>query len=110
MRVYLTQTPSTLAGAFPALEDELCGLIWRGGYEGPGRSPDRADAMVWALTALMLDGWAGRLAVRGLLPASAVTAGSDRNLRRIFDLPQREVARRVRYRGVGEDALAMKRS
>ena len=23
-----------------------------GGYEGPGRSPDRADAMVWAMTAL----------------------------------------------------------
>ncbi len=53
------------AGAFPALEDELCGLIWGGGYEGPGRSPDRADAMVWALTALMLGNWAGRPAVRG---------------------------------------------
>jgi phage terminase large subunit-like protein len=24
-----------------------------GGYEGPGRSPDRADACVWALTELM---------------------------------------------------------
>ena len=23
-----------------------------GGYEGPGRSPDRADAMVWAMTEL----------------------------------------------------------
>jgi phage terminase large subunit-like protein len=42
------------AGAFPALEDELAGLIAGGGYEGPGRSPDRADAMVWALTELML--------------------------------------------------------
>lgn len=41
-------------GAFPALEDEMCGLIAGGGYEGPGRSPDRADALVWALTALML--------------------------------------------------------
>ena len=41
-------------GAFPALEDELCGLIAGGGYEGPGRSPDRADALVWALTELML--------------------------------------------------------
>ncbi len=41
-------------GAFPALEDELCGLIAGGGYEGPGRSPDRADACVWALTELML--------------------------------------------------------
>jgi phage terminase large subunit-like protein len=42
------------AGAFPALEDELCGLIVGGGYEGPGRSPDRADALVWAVSELML--------------------------------------------------------
>lgn len=42
------------AGRFAALEDELAGLTWGGGYEGPGRSPDRADAMVWALTELML--------------------------------------------------------
>ncbi|KHA63018.1 hypothetical protein NI18_19115 [Sphingomonas sp. Ant20] len=40
-------------GAFPALEDELCGLV-SGGYVGPGRSPDRADALVWALTELCL--------------------------------------------------------
>ena len=43
-----------LAGRFPALEDELAGLSWSGAYQGPGRSPDRADAMVWALTELML--------------------------------------------------------
>jgi phage terminase large subunit-like protein len=42
------------AGAFPELEDELTGLTIGGGYEGPGRSPDRADAMVWAMTELML--------------------------------------------------------
>ncbi len=42
-------------GAFPALEDELCGLCTGGRYEGPGRSPDRADALVWAVTALMLE-------------------------------------------------------
>jgi phage terminase large subunit-like protein len=41
-------------GAFPALEDEMCGLAIGGAYEGPGRSPDRADALVWALTELML--------------------------------------------------------
>jgi phage terminase large subunit-like protein len=41
-----------LAGCFPELEAELCGLVAGGGYEGPSRSPDRADAMVWALTAL----------------------------------------------------------
>jgi phage terminase large subunit-like protein len=40
------------AGAFPELEAELGGMIAGGGYEGPGRSPDRADAMVWAMTVL----------------------------------------------------------
>ena len=40
------------AGEFPALEAELGGMIAGGGYEGPGRSPDRADATVWAMTAL----------------------------------------------------------
>lgn len=53
------------AGRFPALEDELCGLAAGGGYEGPGRSPDRADALVWALTELML-GRKGAVGVRGL--------------------------------------------
>lgn len=42
------------AGTFPALEDEMCGLVSGGAYQGPGRSPDRADALVWALTELML--------------------------------------------------------
>ncbi|HEV7233347.1 MAG TPA: terminase family protein [Sphingorhabdus sp.] len=42
------------AGGFPEMEDQLCGLVAGGGYEGPGRSPDRADALVWAMTELML--------------------------------------------------------
>jgi len=42
------------AGCFPELEDELAGLCAGGRYQGPGRSPDRADAMVWAMTELML--------------------------------------------------------
>jgi phage terminase large subunit-like protein len=45
----------TLHGRFPQLEAELCGMIAGGGYEGPGNSPDRADAMVWGLTELMLE-------------------------------------------------------
>lgn len=53
------------AGRFPELEDELCGLVAGGGYEGPGRSPDRADALVWALSELML-GRKGGVGVRGL--------------------------------------------
>jgi len=51
------------AGLFAKLEDQLCGLIVGGGYEGPGRSPDRADALVWALTELIL-GKSGRPRVR----------------------------------------------
>jgi phage terminase large subunit-like protein len=43
-------------GRFRALEDELCGLVTGAAYQGPGRSPDRADALVWALTDLMLGG------------------------------------------------------
>jgi phage terminase large subunit-like protein len=42
------------AGLFPELEDEMCGLMLGGGYVGPGSSPDRADALVWALTELLL--------------------------------------------------------
>lgn len=40
-------------GSFAKLEDQLCGMMAGGGYAGPGRSPDRADAMVWALHALI---------------------------------------------------------
>jgi phage terminase large subunit-like protein len=40
-----------LAGRFPELEDELCAITYAG-YEGDG-SPDRADAMVWAMSELL---------------------------------------------------------
>jgi len=43
-----------LHGKMPELEAQLLGMIAGGGYEGPGPSPDRADAMVWGLTELML--------------------------------------------------------
>lgn len=39
-----------LAGHFPALEDQLCAMTYKG-YEGEG-SPDRLDAMVWAMEEL----------------------------------------------------------
>ena len=54
------------AGAFPALEDEMCGLVVGGVYQGPGRSPDRADALVWAMTELMLGVRRGEPRVRVL--------------------------------------------
>jgi len=41
-------------GVFARLEDQLCGLLVGGAYAGPGRSPDRADALVWALAELLL--------------------------------------------------------
>ncbi len=46
-------------GGFAELEDQMCGMMIGGAYMGPGRSPDRADALVWALTALMLGKRAG---------------------------------------------------
>jgi phage terminase large subunit-like protein len=42
------------AGAFPELEDQLAGLVLGGDFQGKARSPDRADAMVWAMTELLL--------------------------------------------------------
>ena len=51
------------AGTFPALEDEMCDF----GLDGlsSGRSPDRLDALVWAVTALT-HGARGEPRVRGL--------------------------------------------
>jgi phage terminase large subunit-like protein len=40
-------------GTFPELEDQMC-MIGPNGYVGEG-SPDRADALVWALSDLMLE-------------------------------------------------------
>jgi phage terminase large subunit-like protein len=52
------------AGRFPALEDEMAAF----GPDGlaDGRSPDRLDALVWAITHLALDGEAGAPRVRRL--------------------------------------------
>ena len=46
-------------GAFPELEDQLCGFTATC-YLGDG-SPDRADALVWALTELMLGRGSGSM-------------------------------------------------
>lgn len=51
------------AGRFPALEDQMCDF-GPDGLSG-GRSPDRLDALVWALTALLLD-QSGEPRVRGI--------------------------------------------
>mgnify|MGYP001462623387 CR=1 FL=1 len=52
------------ADAFPALEDEMCDF----GPDGltSGRSPDRLDALVWAVTALVLGPREAAPRVRGL--------------------------------------------
>ncbi|HEY0301352.1 MAG TPA: terminase family protein [Rhizomicrobium sp.] len=51
------------AGVFPALEDEMCDF----GLDGlsSGRSPDRLDALVWAIGALTFGAW-GQPRVRAL--------------------------------------------
>ena len=41
-----------LHGRMPELEAQMLGMIAGGGYEGPGHSPDRADAMVWGVSEL----------------------------------------------------------
>jgi len=51
------------AGRFAELEDQMCDFGPTG--LSSGRSPDRLDALVWALTALVLDGQ-GEPRVRGI--------------------------------------------
>ncbi len=53
-------------GTLVLLEDQLCGMLESGIYAGPGRSPDRADALVWAIWALLLGGKAKEPGVRSL--------------------------------------------
>ncbi len=48
-------------GALARLEDQMCDFV-----PGVGKSPDRLDALVWALTDLMLDAEAGAPKVRRL--------------------------------------------
>ena len=47
------------AGSFPQLEDQMCGFVATGhgdvDLRSAGHSPDRVDALVWALTNLLLE-------------------------------------------------------
>jgi phage terminase large subunit-like protein len=52
------------AGAFPALEDEMCDFGLNGLSQG--RSPDRLDALVWAVTALTFGALKGGPRIRML--------------------------------------------
>jgi len=49
-----TQGKVTHVGAFPDMEDQMCNFS-AAGYQGP-RSPDRADAVIWGLTQIMIGG------------------------------------------------------
>ena len=46
-------------GTFPQLEDQMCGFVPAGhgdvDLRSAGHSPDRVDALVWALTNLLLE-------------------------------------------------------
>jgi phage terminase large subunit-like protein len=52
MAIRFEKGQALLAGSFPELEAELAGLRIGGNNDGPSRSPDRADACIWALTEL----------------------------------------------------------
>src|ERR1700758_3644736 len=43
------------AGAFPTLEDRICGFAADFDRASAGFSPDRVDALVWALTDLLVE-------------------------------------------------------
>ena len=43
-------------GSFPVLEDQMCGFTSDFDRAAAGYSPDRVDALVWALTELMVSG------------------------------------------------------
>jgi phage terminase large subunit-like protein len=42
-------------GAFPLLEDQMCGFAYDFDRAAAGYSPDRVDALVWALTELLVE-------------------------------------------------------
>jgi predicted phage terminase large subunit-like protein len=46
-------------GAFPALEDQMCGFVHDFDRATAGYSPDRVDALVWALSELLVEPIAG---------------------------------------------------
>jgi phage terminase large subunit-like protein len=64
------------AGSFPELEDQLCAMTGDG-YSGDG-SPDRLDALVWAITDLMLD------ASNRLFSYDVIQRAIDPNVRPLF--------------------------
>ncbi len=47
-------------GAFARLEDQMCAFTIDFNRQEMGYSPDRVDALVWALTELMIEGDGGR--------------------------------------------------
>jgi predicted phage terminase large subunit-like protein len=64
------------AGSFSELEDQLCAMT-RDGYSGDG-SPDRLDALVWAITDLMLD------ASNRLFPYDVIQRAIDPSVKPLF--------------------------
>jgi phage terminase large subunit-like protein len=68
------------AGSFPELEDQLCAMT-SDGYVGDG-SPDRLDALVWAITDLMLD------ASNRLFSYDLIRSCLDPDLKPLFDEKQ----------------------
>ena len=66
-------------GSYPELEDQMC-LMTVAGYEGEG-SPDRLDALVWAMTNLF-PSMTKKVGKRGLRPGKANSSYSPHQWRR----------------------------
>jgi hypothetical protein len=78
-------------GRFAELEDQLCAFTTQG-YRGEG-SPDRADALVWALTELMLgqsEGWGIFEHYRRQAEARGAEAKADVDVAAAPAVPSRE--------------------
>ena len=68
-------------GAFPTLEDQQCGFASDFDRASAGFSPDRVDALVWALTDLLVQPMAQFRDLRAVPRAGAAAGGSQRQAR-----------------------------
>jgi len=66
-------------GAFPALEDQMCGFVHDFDRAAAGYSPDRVDALVWALTELLVAPRAGEGIFEAYRRQAQEAGASNRN-------------------------------
>jgi phage terminase large subunit-like protein len=90
-------------GAFPLLEDQMCAFTSDFDSKVAGYSPDRMDALVWALTELMVDeisaaGWLGLAGERNAAaavakaPAATVLLSAPPGISRVSTITGRQAS------------------